>query len=454
MKTIYKLSLVVLFSFWTLSCNVLDQVSPNDVDSDNVFTSTAGAQSALIGLYSSLQARDYYGGYFPMLTDLYSDVSLAGGFDNIALNEISDQTITPANIFAQNTYLALYYTIATANHIIAGVELVKEPTFTAGIKNGIKGQALAIRALAHFDALRMFGQHWNNASVYGVPIVLTVQKATDVVPRSTVAQSYTAIIKDLRDALPLLDPADESKQFVNVNAVNGLLARVFLYKQDMANAILSSSNVIDANTYSMLDADNFNSIYTVRQSPESIFELIFDVQNRSSYNVLTYSRTDALRTEILWLAEESLNTFFSNRPGDARASLVDFDPANNDSGIIPDGRSQKYRGEETRDNPAFILRLAELYLIRAEAYGYTQNGIDEINVVRANRGLADYTFSDLGDATEYVDAIMDERKAEFNFEGHRMFDVARVTGSDLSIFPFPQREITASKGAIKQNPGY
>lgn len=454
MKTIYKLSLVILFSFWTFSCNVLDQVSPNDVENSNVFKSTTGAQSALIGLYSSLQARDYYGGYFPMLADLYSDVSVGGGFDNIALNEISDEAITPANIFVQNTYLALYYTVATANHIIEGVELVKDPTFTAEIKNSIKGQALAVRAMAHFDALRMFGQHWNNASFFGVPIVLSVQKATDLVPRSSVAQSYSAIIKDLQDALPLLDASDQSKQFITAYAVESLLARVFLYQGDMANALQSATNVIDANAYEMLDENNFSTIYTGRLTSESIFELSFDVQNRSSYNILTYSRDDALRTEILWLAEESLNTFFINRPGDARAALVDFDPANNDSGIIPDGRSQKYRGEETRNNPAYILRLAELHLIRAEAYGFTQEGIDELNVIRSNRGLADYQLSDFGNKSQYIDAVMDERKAEFNFEGHRMFDLARINKTALSIFPFPQREITTSQEILAQNPGY
>ena len=65
MKKIYILFITALL---ISSCNVLDQGSPNDVAEDDVFTSEDGANSALIGLYNTLQARDYYGGYYPMMS--------------------------------------------------------------------------------------------------------------------------------------------------------------------------------------------------------------------------------------------------------------------------------------------------------------------------------------------------------------------------------------------------
>ena len=457
MKKIFSILFIALL---ISSCNELDRMSPNDVAANHVFTSKEGAQSALIGLYSSMQSRDYYGGYYPMIADLYSDVGIDGGFDNVALDEISVLAVTPSNIIAENTWLSIYYTIATANAIIANVDGISDPNFVQSEKDHIKGQALAIRALAHFDLLRMFGEHWDNGSVYGIPVVTTVQKAGDVVTRSSVSVTYAAIISDLNDADGLIDPADRSHAFINPIAVQGLLARVYLYKGDKVNAIAAATNAINDGTFTLLDANNFKGIYTTKFSTESIFELAFDVQNRSAFNAVTYSRTDALRTEVLFLAEEGMNQFFINRPGDRRSELMDF--VNNDPSISPDGRSQKYRGEEKRDNSAFIIRIAEVYLIRAEANGLTQAGVDDYNMVRTNRGLSGENVSDFALAADFLDAVLDERKAELNFEGHRMFDLARtgkinaVLGIDAfrSIFPIPYRETIATDGAIKQNPGY
>ncbi len=184
------------------------------------------------------------------------------------------------------------------------------------------------------------------------------------------------------------------------------------------------------------------------------------LQNRSAFNSITYSRGDALRTEVLFLANEKLNEFFANRPGDVRANLVDF--VNNDSGISPDGRTQKYRGEETRDNPAYMIRISEVYLIRAEAFGLVQAGIDDLNMIRTNRGLSQVNSADFVTPEDFLTIVLDERKAELNFEGHRMFDLARtgkvneVLGIEdfRSIFPIPFRETIATKGVIEQNPGY
>ncbi|MEO7991813.1 MAG: RagB/SusD family nutrient uptake outer membrane protein [Chryseolinea sp.] len=456
MKKIYILFIITLL---ISSCNVLDQGSPNDVTEDDVFTSEDGANSALIGLYNTLQSRDYYGGYYPMMADVYSDVGTAGGFDNVSLQELSDLNVTSANIFIQQTWISIYNTINAANAIINNVDGIDDAGFTDEERGHIKGQALALRALAHFDVLRMFGEHWDQASEFGIPVVLTKQAANDIVARSTVAETYAAILDDLEEATSLIIESDRSQFFVNPIAVKALEARVNLYKGDLVAASAAATEVIDDGAFSLLDENTFTEIYTAYPASESIFELTFDVQNRSAYNSITFSRQDALRTEVLWLAEEGLNDFFASRSGDLRADLVDF--VNNDGSILPDGRTQKYRGEEARNNPALILRMAEMYLIRAEAKGRVA-GLSDLNEVRINRGLAALTAGAVPDDASYLDALLDERKAELNFEGHRMFDLARagkineVLGidDDLGIFPIPFREITATNGALTQNPGY
>ena len=144
-----------------------------------------------------------------------------------------------------------------------------------------------------------------------------------------------------------------------------------------------------------------------------------------------------------------------------RAELLDYDENRNDVTIVPDGRTQKYRGEESRDNPAYILRLAEMYLIRAEALGRSA-GLDDLNLIRTKRGMQPLTAADVPADADFLRAVLDERRAEFNFEGHRYFDLARTrqVGTVLnieefrSILPIPSNEIATGKGRMLQNPGY
>jgi starch-binding outer membrane protein, SusD/RagB family len=167
-----------------------------------------------------------------------------------------------------------------------------------------------------------------------------------------------------------------------------------------------------------------------------------------------------LRTEIFFLASQSLNTFFQGRPDDKRSELVDY--VNNDVSILPEGRTQKYRGEVTKDNPAYILRIAELYLIAAEAKKLAGGGLEYLNALRDNRGMSTLDAGDVPDEESFLQAVLNERLAELNFEGHRFFDLARyqkiqdVLGVDNtnSVFPIPQREVTATKEALTQNPGF
>ncbi|MEN9570288.1 MAG: hypothetical protein RL172_1519 [Bacteroidota bacterium] len=458
--TIKKLLILVVAGNLLYSCQKLDVNSPVDVPTELVFKNADGLRSALTGLYSNLQQRDYYGGYYPLMADLNSDVCTAGGYDVPAINDINAHAISNANVFVEKMYLSIYKVIANANEILAVVDDLKDANLSDDERAAIKGQTLAIRALAHFDALRMFGYHWDAASAYGIPVVTAPQKAYDVVQRSTVANSYTAIITDLTAADALLDGAELSAQYANSMFAKALLARVYLYQKNYTQAAAFAQAVIDDGTYSLVEAGDLSSVYTGRLSAESIFELSFDAQNQSFFNGSTYVRDDALRTEIFFLANQGMSDFFAGRPDDQRSQLLDF--TNNDVSILPDGRTQKYRGEVTKDNPAYIIRIAELYLIAAEAKGLANGGLELLNSLREHRGLAALTVTDVPDNETFVQAVLDERLAELNFEGHRFFDLARLgkiedvleVDNTNAVFPIPQREITATNNTLQQNPGY
>lgn len=452
--------LFIIFSTVALilsSCGLLDETSPNDINAAEAIRNADQAENALLGLYSSLQNPNYYGGNYLLIADALGDNCTTGGFDNPLLDEIGAKAVTSSNGLVEDLWLTLYRTIANCNYLLQALPAVNG--LDPGRSDQIEGQTRAIRAMAHFDLLRYFGYHWDTGSKYGIPVVETVQMVADIVPRASVAATYQFITGELEAALNLVDPDDRSVQFINTASIHALLARVYLYAKNSASAAAHASAVIDDNTFSLLDKDEFPSVYSSRRTAESIFELAFDNQNRSEYNSLTYSRSDALRTELFFLASPSLAAFFENRPGDVRATLQDYDPANHDESITSDGsgRTEKYRGEDTKDNPAYILRLAEMFLIRAEARGKA-GGLDDLNALRLIRGL-----EEISPATdeEFLNAVLDERRAELNFEGHIFFDLARtgktadVLGDEFrAALPIPLREITATAGAIEQNPGY
>jgi starch-binding outer membrane protein, SusD/RagB family len=435
----------------------LDETSPNDIDAATAITDAASAEAALIGTYSSLQNGSYYGGQLPLVTEPLCNNASTGGYQFLSLDQLGSNSVTPANLLVEGLWAAIYRSIANCNYLLEALPKVGD--LDPARKSEIEAQARAIRALAHFDLLRHFGEHWDQNSTYGIPVITTVQKITDIPTRASVRASYDAILADLDFAVANLNADDTNVQYINHTAAAALLARVHLFRGTLTDANFYATLALENQSLALLPTANYSDLFNTRRSSESIFELSFDVQNRSDYNGLTYGRDDAVRSEIFYLASEGLSTFFSQRPGDVRAALLDFDPTNNNVTITPDGRTQKYRGESTKDNPAYVLRLAEMYLVRAAAKGYPA-GLDDLNTLRTARGAE--AFVQVMPAPDWDGLILDEVRAEFNFEGQYYCHLSR-TGrySDISgveafrgILPIPTREVAASGGKIVQNQGY
>ncbi|CAN5197919.1 RagB/SusD family nutrient uptake outer membrane protein [soil metagenome] len=456
MKLIKNISCLIFIVIALTSCKkILDVTSPNEVGDATVFTSVAGLRNARIGMYSTLQNKYYYGGYYPLIVECYTDDGTTGGYDVNDLNDIAARTINPDNIYTGQMYNAIYNTIYTANKIIENIDDVT--ALETEEHDNTLAEVLFVRSLANFDLLRFWGEHWDKTSQYGISIVTSTDTPEKPVARSTVEASYQQIFTDLNKALDLFNNY-QGAQYASADAAKALLARVYLYHGDKDMAAEMATELIDNNDYVLFDGNDVTKIYTEKLSPESIFELVFDPQNTSAYNVLTYLREDALRPDVTFLANANLNNFFKNRPADTRSQLVDF--INNDVSIEPDGRTQKYRGETTKENSAYIIRFAEMYLIRAEALGRTA-GLADLNTVREARGLSILIPGQVSTDAKYINAILNERRAELNFEGHRLFDLARtgkvaeVLGSDVNpIAPIPSREISATNEVVIQNPGY
>jgi starch-binding outer membrane protein, SusD/RagB family len=460
MKNIFfyiKNTLFTLAILSVTSCSLLDQTSPDNAPAEDVLASADGLRAARGGMYSLLCNENYYGGYYPLALDAHSDNGATGGYEVVSLDELGAKALTPANLFVERIWLAIYGVNNAANQILANVD--KNQDLDSIEKPNIKGEALFMRALTHFDALKMFGEHANLSSSFGIPIITRPQTVSDLAARATVAVSYQQIITDLLDAEKLVK-ADTKKSnvYVTPNAVKALLARVYLFMKDKKKAEEYAQKIIDSKVYDLYKTNDFSKLYLERETAESIFELKFDAQNRSAYNALTYKRADAPRPELSFMVAKDVDDFFKKAPNDVRSTLVDF--KNNGSGVSPDGRSQKYRGESNQDNPAYLIRYAEILLIAAEAKGYPA-GLADLNNVRQKRGLTALTIASANNEASFLDFLLAEHRAEFNMEGHRFVDLVRfgkvksVLGKDvLDAFPIPLREIAANKGRLVQYTGY
>jgi starch-binding outer membrane protein, SusD/RagB family len=375
----------------------------------------------------------------------------------VSLDELGAKALTPANLFVERIWLAIYATNNAANQILANIE--QNQDLDSIERNNIKGEALFVRALTHFDALKMFGEHADKTSDFGIPLILTPQTVKDVATRATVADCYKQIIKDLLEAEKLVsDKGKKGKVYITTAAVKAMIARACLFDKDKVSAVVYANEVINSKQYELFGAADFSKLYLGRETSESIFELKFDAQSRSAYNALTYKRDDATRSELSFMTSKNLNDFLKKTPADVRSTTIDAQ--NVGLGVAPDGRSQKYRGESNQDNPAYILRYAEMFLIAAEGLGYPA-GLDPLNELRQKRGLPALSDVTVGNEANFLNILLAERRAEFNMEGQRFTDLVRfgklkeVLGKDIiDAFPIPLREIAANKGALTQYRGY
>jgi starch-binding outer membrane protein, SusD/RagB family len=461
MKSFQNFTYILLILLIFNSCEGLDIVPEGDISLDQLFQKPQDAENALQGVYVTLQDQYYYGGYYVLAADALGGDAKTGGYNNSALKELSETAVSPQNNITEHIWLCIYKTITSTNYLIEGMNKIKDPAFLFQRKNVIEGQARAIRAMAHFDCLRYFGEHWDTLSINGIPIIDRIKPFTEVTPRQNVKANYDFIISELEASIKLMSPTDKKAQYMTQLGAKALLARVNLYKKDFEKAEYYATQVIDSKQFKLIAKENYPSVFSTRQTTESIFELSFSKENKSAFNELTFFSVGASRTDVNFLSAETLKNFWKEREGDVRSSLLTYDAKMNNESLLPDGRTLKYRGEVNQDNPSYIIRFSEMFLIRAEA-SVPKKGIEDLNYLRATRGLPKISTVFGVSSIDFEKNLVNERRAELFFEGHRYFDLARwgKINDVLNVpnfracLPIPEREIKVSKNILTQNPGY
>ena len=438
----------MIFAFTFFSCEAILETNLDDeIPSEEAITDEISLKAAVIGLYDILQSGSYYGGEFILAQELTGGIAEATGFQP-RFEQLANAIIPPSNTYLQSNWVNVYSLVNASNLILDKMDELQLDNDNA------KGSALFFRALGHFDALRQFGKFTDSNSKYGIPISTSFLGANEAssVARATVAASYQQIIGDLTESIDLLKNQSD-RFFVSKAAAQALLARVYLYQGNNANAVLYATKVIENGTYK-LNA-KYNTIYETEASPESVLELQFvGIDGNSLTEYLSVSPPEV---------SAAYSTYFKpmDDDNDPRSYLY-YD---NGKYVFVD----KYGTSDAAiDGNAIIIRFSELYLIRAEALAKLTPqdltlAVADLNVVRT-RSLPSQpiTMADVPNYEAFVTTLLEESGRELGFEGHRWFAIVRLNRAtemrDIeefrTVYPIPQNEIIIGKGVLEQNPGY
>lgn len=440
-----------------------DFLEPKPVDllSDDIAIQDAGsAEGAILGAYSSLQADESYGWMYNAFADLAVDGAYhSGSFPTY--REIDVNQIFATNINVQEVWERGYILIYRTNIVLERVPGLSDEAMSLADKDRVMGEAYFLRALAHFDLMRYYGD---------IPLVTVTDVETNRFPsRAPMSDVYAQVLSDLAEAETLLanfNPGDlsQAKSRASVDAARALRARVALYQGDYATAANAASAVIDGGSYSLESSyDNlFEPANTT--SSEVILQVYADANDGNSLAFWTNPSSAGGRWEIAPAPDFVFALEDSRDQGDSRYSAL-LAPHPTEFGEY---YFTKFRDLNTGSDQPKLLRLAEQYLIRAEAramQGDLSGAASDLNMVRSRAGLSNATFADQNDA---IDQIMNERFIELVLEGHRYFDLRRTNKIDEvmnlinpdgwdsgvdQLFPIPQRDILFNTN-LTQNPGY
>lgn len=465
----YLSAILIIFSLVFTACeDELEQLPPEQLSNELSLGTYDNLVLATNGIYTLLYSSDWYGRDFTVISDLKG-----GNGKSSPLNSGRFQTEYNWGNNESNTagfWNEAYYLIARANNVINALEDFEETGVTQEMLDQLKGEALFLRGLAYFDLVRMYAQPYSyDPSSLGVPVVLVTEIGEPA--RNTVAEVYTQIVADLLEAegkIGALDKANplrgatDATGMASMEAVQALLAKVYLYMEDWNNAATYASKLIGNSKFSLYTAADYATVWGTNAASEVIFEIFGDATQSSwpGYDEIGYIYEPTGYGDVC--ASDQLYNLYES--GDVRADVF-----KTDAGYPGFNWPNKYPGkDQIRVNNIVVLRLAEMYLIRAEAIlnGASGTAINDFNAIRTNRGLAAAGTVSLAD-------IYDERRRELCFEGNQMWDLSR-TGRDLDrdeaetsisgdidisfpdyrwAMPIPFYEMDANPNMV-QNPGY
>jgi hypothetical protein len=424
----------------------LDIDPPLQVGENTVLSTEQGFKEALNAVYlqmgdKSLYGRDLTFGLMSVLGRSY-DTTISPAIANLyyqgARYNFQDPEVKST---FKNIWQTSYTTIANLNNVLDNVES-RQSVFSGNNYNTTKGEALGLRAFLHFDLLRMFAPSPAAAGL-NVPAIPYVSKISPyAAPVSTTGAVLDLCIADLKTAESLLSQADMTTSRFTYWAVKGLLARIYLYKGDLASAQTYALSVINSNKFPMITAVNSDWMIT----KEHLFSLY------SSLNISTndYYKSVLNTTPPLGftaLNQTALYVTGGGATSDFRRAFVD--PV---TGVAIGNTISPRKCYATNTNLANVLpmiRVTEMYYIAAECATAALDSLkatDLLDSVRVHRGLPRYTLPALKTDSLNIE-IKKEYQKEFLSEG-QMFYFYKRKNLPFSALPFTKVPVVADASYV------
>ncbi|NIG52290.1 RagB/SusD family nutrient uptake outer membrane protein [Chitinophaga sp. Cy-1792] len=422
-------------------------------------------QNATDGNYALLKEPEFTRNYWQIGEFPSDDIALSGTttdplFYSYTYGHLTNQGNTSAY------WRAAYRAINGCNLLLAEM---KEGT-SADVDQMI-GENLFIRAFVHHSLVRTFGRPYAQSpeTNLGVPVVTTAD-ITAKPKRNTVKEVYDQVIADLRKAKDLMtkNTDDRPNSYATKNVALAMLARVYLYKGQNDSAYIFADSVINSNRYSLITTDDLPKYYTKgnQDNKETIWAIHHTAQDDrdwSSIGSMYYTSPNGLGYGEIY-ASEAYRKLLDKYPQDARHTFVqplylksaaggDSTNASGKKVVATRGKAGGIQVEKwyitkfsNQDNiptlsSPVVFRLAEMYLIRAEAaakMGNNNQAIADVNTIRTRAGLSGTALFSTGDLKGYatvLDVVLDETRLELAFETHRCFDIFRNNRNLVRDYP-------------------
>lgn len=468
----YKIYLLLLLGVIVDSCTKLVQIDPpaDTIVSEEAFNSDNNATTSVLGIYSKLIDQSNIFQFGNMAVTMLNGVSADDIYlfpSDPSISPFFQNQILPDNGLILRLWQGPYEVIYRANACLE--QLIDNPNITPALREQLIGEAKFLRAYCYFYLINMFGD---------VPYLTTTNyKSNSIASKNDLTVIYSNIINDLKSTLTVLP--DDYSAYNNERdratkwAAMGLLSRIYLYTKNWTSADSCASSIISNSNFS-LEPDLKNVF--IKNSNEAIFQLAVDGSVGNFFNVVPESVVtipyDQTSPPTFYIPNTFLNEF--ETVDKRKTTWLDSTVYSGDTYYYP----FKYRLGPTdispNSSPAeyyMVLRLAEQYLIRAEAKaheGDLAGAVADMNIIRTRAGLASETFNSLDDA---INKILEERKKELFYEwGQRWFDLKRTGKIDSvmrkavtlkngtwnvkdTLFPIPSSEILNDPN-LTQNPGY
>ncbi|MDR1406717.1 MAG: RagB/SusD family nutrient uptake outer membrane protein [Tannerella sp.] len=455
--------LIIAISMTFTGCkdDYLDTVPTSEISDVTAFSSLENLQLILNGVYRKMVSQDGSSqglggepGYIISRETLGDDMTWQTNTWHKTTHQWSAHR-SATNLVTTLPWRYYYKWVMNVNYILENIDQYESED--PALYNGIRGESLAIRALAHYLLVQMYGKRYEAGganSQPGVPVQLSAE--LDPQPRSTVAEVYEQIHKDLDEAIRLLEghkPVDVQTHITQATAY-GLKARVALTQQDYAAAAAAHSalETAKASGYKLMEGDElYNGFADVTTDTK---EALWAARTKSDQTIYFYhfmaymswnDNTTAIRQGVKAI---SLDTYEMMSPTDLRRKWWDPEGSRDDftggdySSYVPyPGQVRKFRSRSQSDHVSdyAYMRVAELYLMEAEALARLGRDAEAQSLLTAFAITRDPDYKAANTGAALIEEIMTQRRIELWGEGFRWFDLKRLnlpldrTGSNFDL---------------------